>query len=88
MNALTITELIAKLGTIRDITLRKDRTMKEPEQKKETIVDGEMTACPLCGHDASSSALIECHVCGEKVCTDCIHENEAGEYECDQCGKD
>lgn len=47
-----------------------------------------MTACPLCGHDASSSALIECHVCGEKVCTDCIHENEAGEYECDQCGKD
>jgi len=88
MNALTITELIAKLETIRDITLRKDRTMKEPEQKKETIMDGEMTACPLCGHDASSSALIECHVCSEKVCTDCIHENEAGEYECDQCGKD
>lgn len=81
MNALTITELIAKLETIRDITLRKDRTMKEPEQKKETIMDGEMTACPLCGHDASSSALIECHVCGEKVCTDCIHGNNPVEYD-------
>ena len=43
-----VSELIEKLETIHDITLRKDRTMKEPKQKKETIVDGEMTACPLC----------------------------------------
>lgn len=29
-----VSELIEKLETIHDITLRKDRTMKEPKQKK------------------------------------------------------
>lgn len=49
------------------------------------MTDDNITICSECGHDTHTSEMMLCDECGELVCMNCIHENEAYEYECDLC---